>query len=77
MMVNKLQRHFLANKQVHFVPLFILVRDGKNTQSAIQSRYLSSRGRSTKVSDNQEHENTGCQHSPNHDELVLGGSPLY
>lgn len=32
--------------------------------------------RSTQVSDHQEHEDAGEQHSPDHDELVLGGSPL-
>lgn len=32
--------------------------------------------RSTQVSDHQEHEDAGEQHSSDHDELVLGGSPL-
>lgn len=32
--------------------------------------------RSAQVSDDQEHEDAGEQHSPDHDELVLGGSPL-
>lgn len=33
--------------------------------------------RSAQVSDYQEHEDAGQQHSSDHDELVLGGSPLY
>lgn len=32
---------------------------------------------SGKVSDYQEHEDTGEQHASNHDEFILSGSPLY
>lgn len=77
-MVNKQQWHFLANKHVLFVPLFIFIRDGK-IQSPLSDSFmiLSSRGHSAEVSNDQEHENTGRQHPSDHDELVLSGSPLY
>lgn len=32
---------------------------------------------SAQVSDNQEHEDAGQQHTPDHDELILSGSSLY
>lgn len=32
---------------------------------------------SAQISDDQEHEDAGEQHAPDHDELILSGSPLY